>query len=94
MSATELRDVLDRGKKTFFVFEVGDDSNAYKIGRDEIHDKLFGHIENGGEEVLNIMSDNLMNEINGLKMSGGTTTQTTKKLSLEEQRDIAVENED
>jgi len=93
MSATELREILDRENKTFFVFEVGDESSAYKIGRDDIHEQLFGYIENGGEEVLNMMSDNLMNEINGVKMSGGTN-EHPQKLTLQEELDIALKDED
>lgn len=94
MSAAELREIFDREKRTFFIFEVGDDTSAYKIGKDDIHEQLFGYIENGGEEVLNIMTDKLMSEINGVKTSGSTSDQPTQKLSLQEQLDIAVEQED
>ncbi len=96
MSANELKDIFDRENRTFFIFEVGDDSSAYKVGKDDIHERLFGYIENGGEEVLNIMGDKIMREING-KMSGSTSEQTTKTkkpLSLKQQLKLAIKNEE
>jgi len=93
MSAKELKDILDRESKTFFVFEVGDESNAYQIGRADIHEQLFAHIENGGD-VLSIMSDNLMNEVNVDRMSGSTADISTKEVSLQIQLDEAIIDED
>jgi hypothetical protein len=93
MSASELKDVFDREKRTFFIFEVGDEKSAYKIGKEDIHEQLFGYLENGGEEVLNFMSDKIMDEING-KTSGSTSEHTQEKLTLQQQLEIAIEDED
>lgn len=96
-STTELRDIFDRESRTFFIFEVGDDNSAYKIGKENLHEDLFGHIENGGEEVLNFMTDNLMNGIKdgSTKMSGGTESfQPEEKMTLEQELSIAIEEED
>lgn len=92
----ELRDIFDSNNRTFFIFEVGAESNAYKVGRDDIHEQLFGYIENGGEEVLNFMTSNLMGELEGgMKTSGATTNSPQpEKLTLEQQLEIAVQDED
>jgi hypothetical protein len=60
MEPSELRDFFDNPERIFFIFEVNDESAAYFIGRPEIQKQLFGHIENGGEKVLDIMNQKLM----------------------------------
>jgi len=94
MSANELGDVFDIEKRTYFIFEIGNDSNTYKIGKKDIHQQLFGHIENGGNDLLNVMTNNLINELNGsgAQISGTTNTQQ-ESLPLEEQLSIAIEEE-
>lgn len=90
MSAKELGDILNREQRTFFIFEVGDESNCYRIGREDIHNQLFGHIEDGGDEILNILSNNLMNDI---RMTGSTNNKIDKSVSLNEQLEQAIEEE-
>jgi len=94
MTATELKEVFDRESRTFFIFEVGNNTSAFKMGKEDIHNQLFGFIENDNSEVLNIMSDKLMNEINSIKMSGNTNEQLGQELSLQEQLNLAVDTED
>lgn len=89
MTAKELGDILDREDKTFFIFEVGDKSNSYKIGRDDIHNQLFGYMETQEESRILDVSD-LLNKIN----ISGKTNSTNIVLPLSEQLNIAIEDED
>ncbi len=78
----ELRDIFDGEKKTFFVFEVGNqEKSAYKIGKPDIHEQLFGYL----------------NDIYNVADSGTTTqikTEISDEIPLEEQLKIALEKED
>lgn len=88
MEPNELKELIGQSKRTFFIFEVGNDSAAYQVGREDIHDQLFGYIERGGEEVINFMTDKLMNDIGETsgKMTGGTHNGT--QFEEEEEDDV------
>lgn len=63
VEAAEIKELIDGDKRTFFVFEVGADNTSYKIGREEIHNQLFSFIEEGGGELLGLMTNRLINDI-------------------------------
>lgn len=86
MTVSELKEALNTKKRTFFIFEVGNDSAAYNIGRKDIHDQLFSHIENGGKDFLQTLSSNLMNNINyNADFSGDTSS----KIIKDKEKDIS-----
>lgn len=89
MEPSELRDFFNKPNRTFFIFEVDEDISAYHIGREDIHERLFGYIEDNGEEVLNMMTEKLMGDI---RSSGGTvgTSGSTRTNKSETKAEIVV----
>lgn len=73
MTVSEIKETINVDGKTFFIFEVGTDTAAYKIGRDDIHDQLFKQIEDTTSVFLKTLTSNLMMSINDdNKVSGDT----------------------
>ena len=87
MTVSELKDAISTENKTFFIFEVGNDTAAYKIGRDDIHEQLFGHIEEGGDDMLNMLTSNLMH---GIRESNGQMSGNTSSVTITEEEEIDV----
>lgn len=84
---SELKDVFEKDKRTFFVFEVGEGKSVYKIGKEDINEQLFGYLKDGFDSTIkNIFSDHeIMPDTTKTKIDG---------LSLEDQLQLAIDNED
>lgn len=94
MEPAELRELLNEDERTFFIFEVGAENSTYFVGRDDVHDKLFGHMENGGEEVLNMMTNRLMNEIHNMQRVTSGSTDCTNEEEMDVSNFTKVEKEE
>ena len=86
VEAAEIKELINRDKRTFFIFEVGADNSAYQIGREEIHNQLFSFMEDGGDELLSLMTNKLINDIKSTNDSQSGIT--ISKSSIEEDEDL------
>lgn len=88
----ELREIIDEDRRTFFIFEISNDVSSSKIGREDIDNQLFGHINDDNENLLRIMTNTLIDDVNSnVKISGNTQSDS---ISLEEELSLAIQNED
>lgn len=81
---SELKDIFEKDKRTFFVFEIGLDKSVYKIGKENIHQQLFGHLEN---VPINY-------DFTGYGVTSDNNENKLTDLSLEDQLQLAINNED
>jgi hypothetical protein len=99
MTVTEIKETINTKKRTFFIFEVGSDTAAYRVGREDIHDQLFGHIDKGGDDLLSALTSNLMHgirESSEHSMSGNTRSATItedEEISVSELSKPEIQNE-
>ena len=62
-TAIELREYFTLNKRSFLLFEMGEDNYGVNITNTAIHDHLFGEIEQRGVQFLETLSEKLINEI-------------------------------
>lgn len=62
-TAIELREFFTLNKRSFLLFEMGEDNYGVNITNSAIHEHLFGEIEQRGVQFLETLSEKLINEI-------------------------------
>jgi len=92
MFANELKTLLDEKKLTLFIFELNNDS-VYKIGNDKINSQLFSGFTSSTTDPK-LGGFNPSDYIMDINIDEYIPSISKKELTLNEQLDSAVENED
>lgn len=95
----ELTDYFKLNGRNFLLFDLNSENSGFHMIKDEINEGLFGFLKDMNEETLKKKTDSLIEEISSTTVTS-KSFKTTKNgatesvITLEEQLQQAVENED
>lgn len=95
----ELTDYFKLNGRNFLLFDLNSENSGYHMIKDEINEGLFGFLKEMDEETLKQKTDNLIQEISSTTVTSkshksGLKSNSETVLTLEEQLQQAVEDED
>lgn len=83
MEPTELTDYFTYNNRNFLLFDLNKENSGFFITKKEIHESLFGFLNDMNEEVLQNKSEDFLNVLKGDRVvSSGKTESNTIKCSI------------
>lgn len=95
----ELTDYFKLNGRNFLIFDLNSENSGFHMIKNEINEGLFGFLKDMNDETLKQKTDSLIQEISSTTVTRSfkptsKNSQAETVITLEEQLQLAVENED